>query len=518
MHCVSIFKLAKDPVSAVNVLNHMESRKLDVDTFLYNNVISVCTKVGDERLALDLLLSMKSKGVSSDVISFSSVINAFAKRGKWKESLNLLKEMSNEGIHADTICYSSAISACATAGCWREALVLISTMKSNTVPLDTIVCNSAIVACGPSGEWTVALRLMELMKAEGLTPNSYSYAAAMTACDMGGQCDEVVSLLQRMVASMSTRATLIASSSTDSESHILHQKPTHHKTLSVHEVTVPFNVAITALMKCGRISKAKEVFDQMGMIGVPKNTVTYTAFITGVTKSKHFDQRIILDVHDEMIEANLRRNEAIFGAVIAAAEKEGEWELALKLLEVMKTERIETTSFIYHSAISACGKADRYDEAVELLKEMKQRRVERTCVTYSLMISACKTGGRWEEALRFLSDMEKDDNAGVKLNDDSDEKVVSRPGEFLRANTLVYGAVISVCVESQQWGLALELLERMEVLGVQRNVVTYNTVIEALSNAGESARAELVYQSAVRTGNQTLHRYVNALTHHSDYQ
>lgn len=63
MHCVSIFKLAKDPISAVNVLDHMESRQLGVDTFLYNNVISVCTKVGDERLALDLLLAMKTKGV-----------------------------------------------------------------------------------------------------------------------------------------------------------------------------------------------------------------------------------------------------------------------------------------------------------------------------------------------------------------------------------------------------------------------------------------------------------------------
>jgi pentatricopeptide repeat protein len=147
----------------------------------------------------------------------------------------------------------------------------------------------------------------------------------------------------------------------------------------------------------------------------------------------------------------------------------------------MKVERIETTSFIYHSAISACGKADKYEEAVQLLEEMKQRKVERTCVTYSLMIGACKKGGRWEEALRFLSDMENDNNAGVRV--DTDEGV-SQPGGFLIANTLVYGAVISVCVDSQQWGLALELLERMEVLGVQRNVVTYNTVIEALSNAG----------------------------------
>jgi pentatricopeptide repeat protein len=211
---------------------------------------------------------------------------------------------------------------------------------------------------------------MELMKAEGLTPNAYSYAAAMTACDMGGQCDEVVSLLQRMVASMAPLPTLTASPVSQDIHHRpiyprtldvgtlsqdLHQRPTYHRTLDAYEVTVPFNVAITALMKCGRIQKAKEVFDQMGMLGVPKNTVTYTAFITGVTKSKHFDQRIVLDVHDEMMKKNLRRNEAIFGAVIAAAEKEGEWELALNLLEVILVSmpaRVMIMHYIFRSFMS----------------------------------------------------------------------------------------------------------------------------------------------------------------------
>lgn len=499
MHCVSIFKLAKDTVSAVKVIDHIESRNIKADTYLYNNVISVCTKVGDWRLAIDLLLAMKNKGVPSDVISFSSVINACAKRGKWRESLNLLKEMSIEGINADTICYSSAISACASAGCWREALILISTMKKDKVALDTIVCNSAIVACGPSGEWTVALRLMELMKAEGLVPNAYSYAAAITACDVGGQFDEVVSLLERMVASIVPLPTPSPLAPIEIINQDVHQRPAYHRSLNVNDITVPFNVALTALMRCGRILKAKDVFDQMGALKVPKNTITYTTFITGVTKSKHYDQRIVLDVHNEMIKANLQRNGAIFGAAISAAEKLGEWELTLSLLEEMKQEGIETTSFIYHSAISACGKVDRYDEVLRLLDEMKQRFVERTCVTYSLMISACKKGGRFEEALRYLHDMEQDSNNGVRISDSGANETI-KVGVPLTANTLVYSAVISVCVESQQWGLALELLERMELLGVQRNVVTYNTVIEALSNAGESARAELVYQSAVRTG------------------
>lgn len=158
MCCVSIFKMNDDTTSALSVINNMHSRNLQPDTFLYNNVISVCSKVSDWRLAIDILLLMQNRGVASDTISFSSAISACAKAGRWRESLNLLNEMTIAGVPADTICYSSAISACAGAGCWKESLLLLSDMKAKKVHIDTIVYNSAISSCSPSGEWTVALR------------------------------------------------------------------------------------------------------------------------------------------------------------------------------------------------------------------------------------------------------------------------------------------------------------------------------------------------------------------------
>jgi pentatricopeptide repeat domain-containing protein 1 len=506
MCCVSIFKLADDTASAMKVIENMNTRNLKADTFLYNNVISVCTKTKDWRQAIELLLIMQNKGVSSDTISFSSAISACAKAGRWRESLNLLNEMTIAGIAADTICYSSAISACAAAGCWKEALLLLSDMKAKKIAIDTIVCNSAISACVPSGEWTVALRLMDLMRVEGLVPNAYTYAAAMSACDTAGECDEALRLLERLLVSM-TPPPPQHESAVNIEEDI--NTSTHRTTPAVLDIctaTVPFNVAIAATTKCGRISKARGLFNRMGTLGVPKNTITYTTLIVGITKSKNFDQRLLLDVHQMMIDANIKRNGAIFGAVIAAAEKLDDCGLTLSLLEQMKAEGVATTSFVYHSAISACGKSGRLDRAVELLEEMKERKVERTSVTYSLLMNACRRSGEWVKALQFIEDMELDFNSGVcKTNSDnipkpSDSDCPARSPEGLRPDTIVYSTAISVCVGSQQWGLALELLERMEQLLIPRNVVTYNTVIEALSNAGETARAELVYQSALRTG------------------
>jgi hypothetical protein len=95
--------------------------------------------------------------------------------------------------------------------------------------------------------------------------------------------------------------------------------------------------------------------------------------------------------------------------------------------------------------------------------------------------------------MRLLDHMEEDDNSGVFIVRER-EKEIEREGEesnhcdsiafidnrypypdpspasngirqYLKADTIAYSFAISVCVESQQWGLALELLERMELTG-----------------------------------------------------
>ena len=146
MNAVSIFKLAKDANSVVQVIENFVARDLILDTVLFNNAIDCCAKVSDWQLSMDLLRRMKELGVSYDKISFSSAITACAKAGRWKESLKLLHEMDSLGIVADTICYSSAISACAGTGRWKESLTLLAAMKKRNIPIDAIAVNSAITS------------------------------------------------------------------------------------------------------------------------------------------------------------------------------------------------------------------------------------------------------------------------------------------------------------------------------------------------------------------------------------
>ena len=502
MNAMSIFKLARDATSVLDVIDNLIARNLVIDTLLFNNAIDCCAKVPDWELSINLLRRMKDLGVDYDKVSFSSAISACAKSGRCKESLQLLHEMDTVGIIPDTICFSSAISACASAGQWKESLALIAAMKKRDIPVDAITINSAITACGPAGEWTVALRLVNFMRTEGFRPNAYTYAAAINACDMGGQWDEVLRLLEEMLAGQQQQQQLYASSR-NTTGGVSGGVSSGSSTLGV----VPFNAAIAAAVRNGRLPQAKELFDRMKALGVTRNTVTYTTLLSGIAKSKwkQLGATVVMDIYRDMVAEGVPRNGAVFGAVISAAERLDDFEMALRLLEEMKAELIPTSSFVYHSVISACGKAGMYDTALSLLDEMKKRGVARTEMTYSLMIGSCKREGKWQEALRLLSEMASDDNRNSS-NEAADQQTMGDdavPSDLtvrLQPDTIAYSSAIAVCVDSKQWGVALELLEMMESAGISRNVVTYNTVIEALSAAGETVRAELVYQGALRAG------------------
>ena len=363
---------------------------------------------------------------------------------------------------------------------------------------------------GPAGEWTIALRLMALMRVEGLRPNAYTYAAAINACDVGGQCDEALRLLEEMLYEQQQKQ---------------QQSGSTFPPLSA----VPFNAAIAAAVHCGRMLVAKQLFDRMKTLGITRNTVTYTTLISSIAKSKwkQLDPTVVMEIHKDMLLERIPRNAAVFGAVLSAAERMGDVDTALQLLTEMKNENILTTNFVYHSVISACSKAGRYHTARALLDEMKLRGIERNEVTYSLMIGSCKHEGRWQDALRFIAEMESDPtvvpavdptpvlittvNPTLTNRDITNRNLttmaipnsvpsengpiiptvptVLKPNEqsMIKSGTVVYSTAIAVCVASKQWSVALELLEKMENAGISRNVVTYNTVIEALSSAGRAS-------------------------------
>eukprot|EP01041_Mallomonas_annulata_P006425 gene6425-12989_t len=454
MTAISIFKLAGKIDAAVDILVYMETNKIRPDTFIYNNLIDGCARFRDWRRALSLLSSMTISNTPRDTISYSSAISACEKTGQWQEALRLLGQMADEGIPRDTICYSSVISACASGGQVKTALQLLQRMKVENVPLDTISMNSAISAAAKAGEMEVVVKLLRYMTAEGLPRDTYTYTTAISACEMTGKWQDAEALLEELLEDASGGK--IASPG-----------------------PAPFNAAISTFIRARELSRAKKLFYLMRK-GSPlphPNTITYTTLVSAYSREGLSED--IIELYDIMNSDGIQSNQAIFRCVLSSCEKLALWQLALQTLKNMQLTEISPGVLEYNSAIIACYKASKVHEVLSLLDEMKRNNLIPTLITYNTAISALKLSGAWEKAIELLNDMEND---GIK------------------PDTVSYSSVISVCVASKQWQLALESLERMEAKNIGRNIITYNSVIEALDAAGETVRAELVYQSALRAG------------------
>jgi len=480
--CISIYKLAGGGTnlhldSALGVLAYLDERNICPDTFLFNNILDMCAKGAmmssnsheNVRVALGILDQMEQLQVEKDVKSWTSAIQVCANSRYWKKSIELLQNMVKSGVRPDAISISSAIQACTLCGRWKEALSLLLAMRSSAsgVALDTILCNNVIAACATAGEWNVALKIMDIMHEEKLPLDAYTFTSAIAACDQGGQCGEVLSLLDKYIATAPQAGLSDA----------------------------PFNAALNSLLKHGLNEEGVEIYKRMTRLGVKKSEITCTALATGLAKLGQWDSllQVFIGLRDDARAQPPPFNEAIVGSALKACEKLGRHDVAKEVFRELPgvlAEQPVPTQY-YNMLLASYGKAAAHSEVAAVVAEMDHLGVPKNADSFTHIVSSCKTEGRLDEALKVLGEYEAS-------------------AVYDRSNAYPYAAMISVCVESKQWEVALDVLEKMEQLDIARSKVAINSAIEALDAAGETVRAELVYQTALRSS--VYSHWVNVTT------
>lgn len=497
MNCINILKLGREVVESLQMLDYMTAHEIEVNTKVFNNLLDGCIKYEYYDLADKLLSRMVDMKVPRDTNTYGSILSGYAKRGMWEESINLLRTMSTmDGIAPNSICFSYAITACIRSSEFARAEAILGALEYSTLieseeDMRRIYTNAlkSYASCVStvsaeslrqevrSRALQTFLKFMSRRKSE---PDCYIFSALITVFDNAGFIDDIYDVVINYLCKYRTNNDVI-----------------------------PYNMAIKASLRIGALDKATAIYQNMVENEVKANQFTMTDLITAYVKSqRHSDA---LSIFNDMLQKDIPRTAAIYGSVITAAEKLGQWKLALSLLKAVWNEKLTVNTGMYNAAIAACGRHASFDICKALFAEMKDRGIPRTITTYNLMIGACKKEGRWRFAVKYLNDARKERNEGTVYPIGLSPNQQAGP---LTLTTATYAAAISVCVGSKEWNLALELLEEMEELGIPRNIVTYNTVIEALDAAEETIRAEIVYQSALRTG--VYNHFANDSTSSSD--
>ena len=277
-----------------------------------------------------------------------------------------------------------------------------------------------------------------------------------------------------------------------------------------------YNAAILACENSDSYALAVSVYEEMKDLNIPRSLVTYESLTSLAEKTGHWEDCIMYLKASEN-EPNIRPSTDLYNHCIWAADKAGDYELALQLLYQMESLNITRNKITYAACAHACESSGAGNAALHVLDLMRQDGFTVDTPTYKAAIwSLVKQGAMAGEALRLFKEME------LKEISKSDECFIGaiwaceQTGNWKQAIDLLkymkyesmtrkiiaYDGCLTALRNGGQWEQCLDLLNWIDREppsdNVKKSYVTYKTVIEALDMANKAELARDVYLAALR--------------------
>jgi len=149
--------------------------------------------------ALGMLQDMEAHGVPLDTTAYNAAITACGMHKQWKPATKLIGEMAQKGVTANVSTYSTGINICEKNGQWEEALQLFNEMTARGYkPNSKATYDEVLRVCEKSKNWAKALNILNEMDGGEFPATSKSYAGAIGACSASGQWSQALALLASM--------------------------------------------------------------------------------------------------------------------------------------------------------------------------------------------------------------------------------------------------------------------------------------------------------------------------------
>jgi len=202
-----------------------------------------------------------------------------------------------------------------------------------------------------------------------------------------------------------------------------------------------------------------------------------------VSRALHFLE-VLIQGHDY---PTLRPNAVLFNTVAAACARADppQPHVAMRVLRQAQAYGEDMTVVGYNAVLSAAARAAEWQVAMDLFHEMKTGQALMT------------TSGKTKTANGMNGDiMNGDDGSDVQQRvmeatdfDDSDSPIAPRRHLPPRPDAVTYGTVLSACEYGQQWDLVLDYAQEMQDSGYALDGLALTSVLHACQQLGKASLA-----------------------------
>lgn len=424
------------------IFSQMQMEGLRPNQYTYPSILRTCTSLGALGLGeqihtqviksgfqfnvyvCSVLIDMYSKhgklntarGIlrrltEEDVVSWTAMIAGFAQHDLCAEALRLFKEMINRGIQSDNIGFSSAISACAGV----QALVQGRQIHAQSVVAgyseDLSIGNALVSLYARCGRLQDAYLSFDKIDAK----DNISWNGLISGFAQSGYCEDALQVFSRMnqagveanlftFGSAVSAAANVANIKQGNQIHAMMMKTGYDLE------TEASNVLITLYAKCGSINDAKREFLEMP----EKNEISWNAIITGYSQNGFGSEA--LNLFDEMTLLGVMPNHVTFLGVLSACSHVGLVNEGLYYFKSMRKEHDLVPKLEHYAcAVDLLGRAGFLCRARKFIEEMP---IEPDAMVWRTLLSACRVHKNieiGEFAARHLLELEPEDSATYVL-------------------------------------------------------------------------------------------------------
>ncbi|KAL6053490.1 PPR domain-containing protein/PPR_2 domain-containing protein [Balamuthia mandrillaris] len=380
----------------------------------------------------------------------------------------------------------SLMSAYGACGRSDLARAVFEQMKERDVATWTMMI-AAETQCGRGKE---ALQLFQKMQQAGVPPNSFTFSSVIKACAItkdlktGKHVHE--QLIRRGFMGVSESNALI---SMYGKCGRMEEARAVFQGMKERNV-VTWNTIIAEETQCGCGREALELFRQMQQAGEPPDSFTYSVILKACATAgdletgKHVHAQLLRRGFMKLSEAN---------SLVSMYGKCGKVDDAHAVFQGMK-ERDVLTWTAMMQAYMKCGQTAK---ALELFQQMQQTGVPPDSFIYASVLKACTM----EEDLETGQHVHAQLLRRGYLNLSESNALISMYGKWMKdRNVVTWNSMIEEETRSGHGREALKLFQQMQQAGVPPNSITYASVLKACTNSADLETGERVHAHLLDSG------------------
>jgi pentatricopeptide repeat protein len=195
------FNNVGDGKGAIEIWNELRSRKLPMNTTVYNAVIDVHARLGATREVSSLLKLMESDGLQPDNITHSIIAKGFCVSGDLDNAMNVFRSLLVQPISNNVIIYNTILDGCVRHNRMELADEMLAKMEEYHIIPSNFTLGIIVKMWGRRRKLQEAFAALEnIPKKYGFKPNGPVKTCLFFACIRNDATDSAAQVFAELRA------------------------------------------------------------------------------------------------------------------------------------------------------------------------------------------------------------------------------------------------------------------------------------------------------------------------------